>query len=92
MTTYQCKVCGGVYLDPQEDGSRYFHSCPRARNPAYDAQFVIDGDGNHVPKGTVDPKIPRTLVRAGGRNENVEVKPDGKTEPKTDGAGKDTLP
>lgn len=92
MATYQCKVCQGVYTDPQDDGSRYFHKCARVRNPIYDAQFTVDGDGNRIPKGKIDPKIPRTLARSGARDENVEMRPDGKAGPKNDGTGKDTLP
>lgn len=29
-----CEGCGGVYLDPQPDGSRYVHVCPPPRPPA----------------------------------------------------------
>lgn len=91
MANYQCKVCRGEYTDPQEDGGRYFHVCAKLRNPDYEAQFQMDKDGNRVPKGPLDPKVPRTLSRPDARNENVEMKPDGKVAPKNDGRGKDTL-
>lgn len=92
MAKYQCKVCGGVYLNPQRDGTSYFHSCAPIHNPVYDAQFTIDDKGDLVPKGIINPAIPDMLERPNKRDENVEVKVDGKTAPKNDGAGKDTLP
>lgn len=91
MATYQCKVCGGTYLDPQEDGSRYFHRCARLPNPAYLAQFALDEKGNTVPKGKIDITIARTVERPGARDENVEMKPSGHAGPKNDGTGKNTL-
>lgn len=27
MAKFQCRSCGGIYVDPQPDGSRYFHAC-----------------------------------------------------------------
>lgn len=92
MARYQCKACGGVYTDPARDGSRYFHSCAPVHNPAYEAQFEIDRDGNRVPKGPLDPTIPEATEHPTKRDENVEPKPDGKTAPKSDGTGRDTLP
>jgi len=34
MTQHTCEKCGGVYLDPQPDGSRYVHVCPPPAAPA----------------------------------------------------------
>ena len=28
---WRCLSCGGIYLDPQPDGGRYFHVCPELR-------------------------------------------------------------
>ena len=25
---WRCNTCGGLYVDPQPDGTRYFHACP----------------------------------------------------------------
>lgn len=92
MAEFQCKTCGGVYRDPQPNGARYFHSCPPTHNPDYDAQFTLDEKGERILKGRPDPAIPEMLERTGKRDENVETKPDGKTAPKSDGAGRDRLP
>lgn len=92
MANYRCRVCGGSYSNPQRDGGSYFHSCAPVHNPLYDAQFATDVNGDLVPKGPLNPAIPEMLERSGKRDENVEVKPDGKVAPKNDGAGKDTLP
>lgn len=92
MAVYRCKVCSAVYVSPQLDGSSYFHACSPVHNAAYEAQFVIDDKGERVPKGKMDPLIPEMRERADKRNENIEVKPDGKVGPKAEGAGKDTLP
>lgn len=92
MAKFQCKACGGAYFNPQRDGSSYFHACAPIHNPDYDAQFTMDGDGNRVPKNGVDPDIPEMLEHPSKRDENVEVKPDGKVEPKNDGEGKETVP
>lgn len=27
MPTYRCRSCGGLYVDPQPDGTRHFHAC-----------------------------------------------------------------
>lgn len=91
MATYQCKTCQGVYVDPQRDGMRYFHACAPIHNPAYDAQFDIDDEGNRVAKGAIDPNIPEMLERPNKRDENVERKPDGRVGPKADGPGKDVV-
>lgn len=92
MAEFQCKACGGTYRDPLPDGSRYFHACAPTHNAAYDAQFTIDDKGERIPKGPLAPAILEMLERPGKRDENVEVKSDGKTAPKTDGAGRDRLP
>lgn len=92
MAEFQCKACGGIYIDPQPDGTRYFHVCPPVPNPDYDAQFAFNDKGERIPKGLIDPAIPAFLERADKRDENVEVKPDGKTAPKSDGAGRDRRP
>lgn len=35
MATYRCLSCGGIYVDPQPPGIRFFHTCtPLVRNPA----------------------------------------------------------
>lgn len=92
MATYQCKVCLGEYSDPQADGSRYFHACPPLRNPDYEMQFELDKEGNRVPKGPLNPKIPRFIPRPDARNENMEMKPDGKMAAKENGVGRERLP
>lgn len=92
MAKYQCKACGAVYLNPQPDRTSYFHACAPVHNAAYDAQFTVDEKGDRIPKGPLDPAIPEMLEKPGKRDENVEVKPDGKVAPKSDGTGKDTLP
>lgn len=92
MSKYQCKACSGVYVDPARDGSRYFHSCAPIHNADYDAQFTIDDKGERVPKGPLNPEIPEMVEFPAKRDENVELKPDGKMQPKSDGVGKDTLP
>ena len=28
MTSYRCVSCKGTYSDTNEDGSRYYHTCP----------------------------------------------------------------
>jgi len=33
MREQRCEKCGGVYQDPQRDGSRYYHVCPPPRPP-----------------------------------------------------------
>lgn len=91
MATYRCKACQAVYVDPQLDGTSYFHSCAPVHNPAYDAQFTIDASGNAVPRRPLDPRIPDMQERPDKRDENVEMKPDGKLAPKVTGKGRDTL-
>ena len=92
MAKYQCKVCQGVYTDPQRDGSRYYHACGPIHNPDYDAQFTLSVNGDRVAKGVVDPDIPEMIPRANARNENVTKDADGNMTPIADGPGKDTLP
>ena len=92
MAKYQCKTCGAVYLNPQRDGASYFHGCSPVHNPDYDGQFVISEKGDRRPKGPLDPDIPEMLEHPQKRDENVEVKPDGKVAPKAEGAGKETRP
>jgi hypothetical protein len=47
MNEHRCEKCGGVYVDPQADGSRYVHHCPPPREPAPERKgllrWVIDG-------------------------------------------------
>lgn len=88
---YHCKACGAVYVDPQRDGARYFHGCSPVHNPDFDAQFTVDEKGERAPKGPLDPDIPEMLEHPGKRDENVEVKSDGRPGPKETGAGRDTL-
>lgn len=92
MATYQCKVCLGVYQSPQRDKTSYYHACAPIHNAAYDGQFTIDPQGVPVPNGPLNPTIPEMLERPAKRDENPVIQPSGKTAPKSDGAGKDTLP
>lgn len=91
MAEYRCTVCEGEYIDPQPDSLRYFHSCAPVHNPAYDAQFIVDALGIRVPVGIVDPAILEMVEKPDKRDENVEVKPDGKVEPKTNSGGKEPI-
>ena len=27
MATYRCLSCGAIFIDPQKDGTRFFHAC-----------------------------------------------------------------
>lgn len=92
MSKYRCKVCLGVYESPQRDGSSYFHSCAPVHNVNYDKQFTPDPQNGLVPAGPIDPVVPEMLERPAKRDENPIPQPSGKTAPKSDGAGKDTLP
>ena len=29
MISYTCQTCGGEYINPQEDGTEYYHACPK---------------------------------------------------------------
>jgi len=33
MREHRCEKCGGMYQNPQRDGSLYIHVCPPARPP-----------------------------------------------------------
>lgn len=33
LLTWRCGSCGGLYLDPQSSGARYYHVCPRVVAP-----------------------------------------------------------
>lgn len=46
----KCAACGGVFLDPQRDGSAYFHACPPIPNDAYQPDPAQD---NYDPRETV---------------------------------------
>lgn len=68
----QCRSCGGVYADPQPDGSRYFHAC----GPLVDA---FDEDGvlltSKAAAALREDGEPVTLVerpRADHRDENID--------------------
>jgi len=92
MPIFRCKACQSVYVNPQRDGTSYFHTCAPIHNPAYEAQFTLDVDGNRIHKGPLNSAIPESLEHPNKRDENVVTQPDGKTVPKTPGTGRDTLP
>ena len=41
MREHRCEKCGGVYRDPQADGSRYVHVCPPPRPPEPEKKGLV---------------------------------------------------
>lgn len=72
MATKQCRSCGGVFVDPQGAGARYFHTCPpveelrdptgRVLTPAEAA--LVEAAGGIVTRVAVP--------RPNARDENVD--------------------
>lgn len=60
MSFQKCNACGGVYQDPQPDGSAYFHVCPEVVNQAFQPDPA---------KPNFDPRP--TVPRPDGRDENI---------------------
>lgn len=55
---FQCRTCGGIYIEAQTDGSVYFHACPpQSRDPVKgtleyvnkrDENVAVDRKGKHT--------------------------------------------
>jgi len=50
MRKWKCSACGATYLDPQPDGSAYYHACAEIPNVAFQPD---PAKANHDPRETV---------------------------------------
>jgi len=78
MAAFECPVCHGRYLDPQPDGSRYFHACPPlsivellALTPDQARALAPELPANYTRADLDVLLATRPIERPGARNENV---------------------
>ncbi|TAL44756.1 MAG: hypothetical protein EPN91_03745 [Salinibacterium sp.] len=78
MARFRCPTCLGVYIDPQPEGSLYFHVCPPlslAELVAMPAAAVLALYPSLPPLFTPEQLAAAvgaaSVTRAGARNENI---------------------